>query len=65
MFYISLELTDDDDEIMITLGEVLGGFTELCGGPAHVFTLSKTLETLACAEESTVRDQVMMLYVIK
>ena len=52
------ELTDDEDEILVTLAEVLGGFTELVGGAAHALTLLKPLEILATAEEGIVRDKV-------
>ncbi len=51
------ELTDDEDEILVNLAEVLGNFTDLVGGPGHALILVRLLENLACAEETVVRDQ--------
>ena len=54
-----LELTDDEDEVLVILAEILGGFTELVGGSTHGMVLIKLLENLACAEETVIRDQVL------
>jgi len=48
---------DDDEEILINLAEVLGGFTDKVGGPQHAPHLLKPLETLCGVEESVVRDK--------
>jgi len=50
-------MTDDDDEILVNLAQTLGNFTDLVGGPSHALIVIKLLENLACAEETTVRDQ--------
>jgi hypothetical protein len=44
-------LLDDDEEILVQLGETLGGFVSLIGGPAHAFSVLKILESLSCFEE--------------
>jgi serine/threonine-protein phosphatase 2A regulatory subunit A len=55
---MDIELTDDEDEILTTLAEGLGPFTDLVGGQAHLLVLVKPLELLACAEETVVREKV-------
>lgn len=49
---------DDEEEILLALAEVLGGFLEYIGGPAHTVHVLKPLEKLCQVEESTVRDKV-------
>lgn len=49
---------DDEDEVLLTLAEVLGGFLDFVGGPAHTIHLLKPLEKLCQVEETTVRDKV-------
>ena len=53
----NIELTDDEDENLLSLSEILGNFTELIGGPSHSLVLIKILENLSCAEETIVRDK--------
>ncbi len=53
-----LEMSDDEDEILVSLAEVLGSFTDFVGGAAHALSLVKPLEPLACAEEAVIRDEV-------
>ena len=55
---LSTELVDDEDEIVVTLAEALGEFTEVIGGPSQVLCLLKPLELMAGAEEPLVRDKV-------
>ena len=52
------ELTDDEEDILITLGQELGNLIDLVGGPSHALVLLKPLEILACAEEVIIRDKV-------
>lgn len=54
----STEMGDDEDEIVVSLAEVLGSFTDFVGGTAHALILVKPLEPLASAEEAVVRDKV-------
>ncbi len=54
----SVELVDDEDEIVVTLAEALGDFTDVIGGQSQVLCLLKPLELLASAEEPLVRDKV-------
>ena len=53
-----VDLMDDEEEILLALAEVLGGFLEYIGGPAHTVHVLKPLEKLCQVEESTVRDKV-------
>lgn len=52
MFYNSnlanyaLDLMDDEEEVLVSLAEVLGSFLEYVGGPAHALHLMKPLEKL-------------------
>ena len=52
------EATEDEDEILVTLSEELGGFVDLVGGPNHAPCLLEPLEALAAVEETVVRDKV-------
>ena len=56
-----LELLDDDEEVLITLAEVLGSMLDHCGGAAHAEHLFKLLEKLFGIEEQTVREKVSSL----
>lgn len=53
-----LELLEDDEEILCSLAEVLGGCLEYVGGSAHAEHLLRVLERLCNIEEVTVRDKV-------
>ena len=52
------EATEDEDEILVTLSEELGGFVDLVGGSTHAACLLEPLEALAAVEETVVRDKV-------
>ena len=49
---------DDEEEVLLSLAEVLGNFLEFVGGPAHAMHIMKPLEKLCQVEESTVREKV-------
>lgn len=49
---------DDEEEVLISLADMLGNFLDYVGGPAHSLHLMKPLEKLCQVEESTVRDKV-------
>lgn len=51
------DLLDDDEEILVQLGETLKGFVPLIGGPAHAVAVLKILENLACFEEQPIRSK--------
>eukprot|EP00299_Pterocystis_sp_00344_P002400 c12712_g1_i1.p1 GENE.c12712_g1_i1~~c12712_g1_i1.p1 ORF type:complete len:585 (+),score=124.17 c12712_g1_i1:58-1812(+) len=48
---------DDEDEVLVALGEELGNLVKLIGGPQYATCLLLPLETLAQMEETVVRDQ--------
>ncbi|KAI9220057.1 armadillo-type protein, partial [Blastocladiella britannica] len=48
--------TDDEDEVLAAIAEELGCFVDVVGGPAYAHLLLPTLEALAAAEETVVRD---------
>lgn len=48
----------DEDEILVTLSEELGGFVPLVGGPEYASCLLDPLEALAAVEETVVRNKV-------
>jgi serine/threonine-protein phosphatase 2A regulatory subunit A len=54
-----IELTDDEEDIVIALGQALGDFVNLVGGPSHALSLLKPLEILVCVEEIAIRDKVL------
>lgn len=47
----------DEDEVLLALAEQLGNFTSLVGGPEHAHCLLPPLESLACVEETIVREK--------
>ena len=50
---------DDEDEVLLALGEELGKhFEEYLGGKQHAHVLLGPLETLSAVEETLVRDKV-------
>ncbi|RHY04496.1 hypothetical protein DYB36_009759, partial [Aphanomyces astaci] len=51
------ESTDDEDEVLVAMAEELGTFVDLVGGPSAASVLLTTLEVLATAEETVVRDK--------
>ena len=55
---------DDEDEVLLALGEELGKhFEEYIGGKQYAHVLLGPLETLSAVEETLVRDKVRVLYV--
>ena len=52
---------DDEDEVLMTLGEELGKFVEFVGGPKYGHLLVGPLEGLASADETVVRQKVFKL----
>ena len=55
---ITIDLMDDEEEVLLALAEVLGQFLDYVGGPAHAMHVIRILEKLCQVEESTVRDKV-------
>ncbi|KAJ2395476.1 protein phosphatase 2A structural subunit, partial [Coemansia sp. RSA 2559] len=51
------ESIDDEDELLLSLAEVLGDFVQYVGGPKYAFVLLRPLENLAAAEETVVREK--------
>ncbi|KAJ2389537.1 protein phosphatase 2A structural subunit, partial [Coemansia sp. RSA 2603] len=51
------ESIDDEDELLLSLAEVLGDFVQYVGGPKFTYVLLRPLENLAAAEETVVRDK--------
>lgn len=56
-----IDLMDDEEEVLLSLAEILGNFLDFIGGPAHAMHLIKPLEKLCQVEESTVRDKVNLI----
>ena len=53
------ESVDDEDEVLLALGEELGKhFEEYVGGPKYAHVLLGPLEVLSAVEETLVRDKV-------
>ena len=56
------ESVDDEDEVLLALGEELGKhFEEYLGGKQYAHVLLGPLETLSAVEETLVRDKVSEL----
>ncbi|KAJ1945478.1 protein phosphatase 2A structural subunit, partial [Linderina macrospora] len=51
------ESIDDEDELLLSLAEVLGNFVQYVGGPKYAYILLRPLENLAAAEETVVREK--------
>jgi len=51
------ENNDDDDEVLLAMGEQLGIFIPYVGGVEHAHVLLQPLETLCSVEETCVRDK--------
>jgi hypothetical protein len=47
---------DEEDEVLKALAEELGRFVDLIGGPAYAHLLLPSLESIAAAEETVVRE---------
>jgi serine/threonine-protein phosphatase 2A regulatory subunit A len=54
----SIDLLDDDDEILLALAEALGNLTDHIGGNQYASVLLTPLEKLCNIEETSVRDTV-------
>ncbi|KAJ1509324.1 hypothetical protein HMI55_007418, partial [Coelomomyces lativittatus] len=48
---------DDEDEVLVALAEELSKFVDYIGGPGYAQLLLHTLESLAAAEETVVREK--------
>lgn len=46
-----VDLMDDEEEILLTLADVLGQFLDFVGGPNHAIHVIKPLEKLCQVEE--------------
>lgn len=46
IYHDFLDLMDDEEEVLLSLAEVLGNFLEYVGGPAHAIHIMKPLEKL-------------------
>ncbi|KAJ2020990.1 protein phosphatase 2A structural subunit, partial [Coemansia sp. S610] len=57
------ESIDDEDELLLSLAEVLGDFVQYVGGPKYAYVLLRPLENLAAAEETIVREKASTLAV--
>ena len=53
-----LELMDDEEEVLLTLAEILPQQLEFAGGPQYAEHVVRPLEKLCASEETTVRDKV-------
>eukprot|EP01105_Mastigella_eilhardi_P000936 TRINITY_DN1116_c0_g1_i1.p1 TRINITY_DN1116_c0_g1~~TRINITY_DN1116_c0_g1_i1.p1 ORF type:complete len:627 (-),score=231.95 TRINITY_DN1116_c0_g1_i1:1076-2896(-) len=51
------ECVDDEDEVLVAMAEELAKFTNFVGGSEYAHVLLPPLETLASAEEVTVREK--------
>ena len=52
---------DDDEEVLLTLAEILPSQLEFAGGPQYAEHVLRPLEKLCASEETTVRDKVSSL----
>ena len=57
----NLDLMDDEEEVLLTLAEVLGEFLDYIGGPNHALSIIKCLEKLCSIEEASVREKVNLM----
>jgi serine/threonine-protein phosphatase 2A regulatory subunit A len=55
------ESVEDEDEVLTTLSDELGGFVEYVGGPEYGHVLLSPLENLAAIEEPLVREKVSVM----
>ena len=49
---------DDEEEVLLTLAEILPSQLEFAGGPQYAEHVLRPLEKLCASEETTVRDKV-------
>jgi serine/threonine-protein phosphatase 2A regulatory subunit A len=45
-YLINIDLMDDEEDVLISLAEILGSFLEYSGGPSHAVHVLKPLEKL-------------------
>ena len=57
-----LELMDDEEEVLLTLAEILPSQLEFAGGPQYAEHVLRPLEKLCASEETTVRDKVSVCF---
>ena len=57
-----LELMDDEEEVLLTLAEILPSQLEFAGGPQYAEHVLRPLEKLCASEETTVRDKVSVFF---
>ncbi|KAJ2219952.1 protein phosphatase 2A structural subunit, partial [Coemansia sp. RSA 485] len=55
------ESIDDEDELLLSLAEVLGDFVQYVGGPKYAYVLLRPLENLAAAEETVAVESINKL----
>jgi serine/threonine-protein phosphatase 2A regulatory subunit A len=55
--FLSVTVSDSDDDVLVVLAEQLGGFGQYVGGGSHLVSLFGPLEQLATVEDSVVREQ--------
>jgi len=55
-------MSDEEDEILLTLAQELGKFVDYVGGPSHAYTILPPLQVLCAFDEPLVRQQVKNLY---
>ena len=55
------KVLEDDEEVLVTLSEVLGNLLDYVGGPAQADSLLKVLEKLCSIEEIAVREKVKQI----
>jgi serine/threonine-protein phosphatase 2A regulatory subunit A len=53
-----IDLSEDEDEVLLALAESLSKFLDCVGGSKHAVHILKPLESLCVAEESAVREKV-------
>lgn len=53
----SIDIVDDEDEVLLELAKALGNFLDYLGGKVNFPGLIKPLESLCTVEEGTVREQ--------
>ena len=62
LIILTVDLVDDEDEVLLALAESLSKFLEYVGGGKFAVHVLQPLENLCTAEESAVRDKVIYYY---
>lgn len=57
-----LELMDDEEEVLVSLAEILPSQLDNAGGPQYAEHVLRPLEKLCASEETTVREQVSQVH---